>query len=60
MEWLCRLEEVEGRISRILDYCLCPETQTEVSEKLGLPVRNWGHKLSDEVLQSDRDRAETP
>ncbi len=54
VEWICRLEEEEGRVARIRDYCLCPETQEEVAESLGLPMRPWGYRLSDEVLSWER------
>lgn len=40
-EWfdgLMRLEEEDGRISRLRGYSFCPETIREVGEELGLPV----------------------
>ena len=55
VEWLCRIEEDEGRVAGIRDYCLSPETQTEVAESLGLPIRPWGYRLSDDVLAWERD-----
>ena len=56
MEWMCRIEEESGRIARIRDYCLCPETQAVVAEALGLPLRAWGYRLSDQTLAWDRSR----
>jgi RNA polymerase sigma-70 factor (ECF subfamily) len=53
VEWLCRIEERDGLIAGLRDYCLCPETQEEVARALGLPVRPWGYRLSDEVLAWD-------
>ena len=38
MTTVTRLEETAGGISRILDYCFCPETVTVVGEALGLPA----------------------
>jgi RNA polymerase sigma-70 factor (ECF subfamily) len=55
VEWLFRIAEEEGRVARIRDYCVCPETQAEVAEALGLPLRNWGYRLSDEVLAWERE-----
>ncbi len=55
VEWLCRLEEADGRVSRIRDYCICPETQAEVTEALGLPLRDWGYRLSDGILAWERE-----
>ncbi len=55
VEWLCRIEEEEGRVARIRDYCICPETQAEVTEALGLPLRDWGYRLSDEILAWERE-----
>ena len=37
-EQVMRLEEDAGRIARICDYCLCPETVREVGNALGLRV----------------------
>jgi len=39
LEAVMRLEEEEGRVSRLLGYGFCPETVREVAETLGLPVR---------------------
>ncbi|MDG2305009.1 MAG: hypothetical protein P8R42_10190 [Candidatus Binatia bacterium] len=41
-------------MSRIRDSCLCPETQREVTDELGFPVRDWGYRLSDQVLDCER------
>lgn len=50
VEWMFRLETETGEVTKIRDYCLCPETQTEVAEALGVPLTNWGYRLGDEVL----------
>jgi RNA polymerase sigma-70 factor (ECF subfamily) len=55
VEWLCRLEERDGRIARIVDYCLCPETEREVIQTLDLPQRLWGHRLNDQVWAWERE-----
>ena len=49
-----RIDEEGGRVARIRDYCICPETQAEVTEELGLQLRDWGYRLSDEVLAWER------
>ena len=54
VEWLVRIEEEDGRVARIRDYCVCPETEAVVTESLGLPLRDWGYRLSDEVLAWER------
>jgi len=33
-----RLEEEDGRVSRLRSYGFCPETVREVGDELGLPV----------------------
>ena len=53
VEWICRLEEKDGRVARIRDYCLCPETQREVAHALGLPFHDWGYRLSNQILDWD-------
>jgi RNA polymerase sigma-70 factor (ECF subfamily) len=42
-----RFEEVEGRISRIRAYYLCPETMRAVGDALGLPVGGGMYRLPD-------------
>jgi RNA polymerase sigma-70 factor (ECF subfamily) len=39
LEAVFRLEEEDGRVSRLLSYSFCPETMRAVAEALGLPVR---------------------
>jgi len=57
VEWICRVEERDGGISGLLDYCLCPETQEEVTQSLGLSVAPWGYRLSDEWLAWEKEEA---
>jgi RNA polymerase sigma-70 factor (ECF subfamily) len=39
LEAVLRIEEREGRITRIRAYGFCPETMREIGETLGVPVR---------------------
>jgi len=59
VEWICRIEEEDGRVAGLRDYCICPETQAEVAASLGLPMRPWGYRLSDDVLAWDRGNLES-
>jgi RNA polymerase sigma-70 factor (ECF subfamily) len=44
---IARFEEIEGRVSRIRAYYLCPETMREVAETLQLPIGSVPHRLPD-------------
>lgn len=39
VEIAVRLEEEDGRVSRMRSYGFCPETMREIGEELGVPVR---------------------
>ena len=39
LEGIFRVEDEDGRITRIRSYSFCPETMREVAEVLGVPVR---------------------
>jgi len=39
LEGVFRVQEEDGRISRVRSYSFCPETMREVAEALDLPVR---------------------
>lgn len=42
---LLRAETSDGRLARLRWYYFCPETLTEVTQRLGLPVRTHGYRL---------------
>jgi RNA polymerase sigma-70 factor (ECF subfamily) len=44
LQSITRFEEVDGKVSRIRAYYLCPETMREVSETLGLPLGVIPHR----------------
>ncbi len=56
VEEFWRFEEKEGRVARILDYCFCPETLTEIATILGFTVRLRGYRLPDQVIEWDTER----
>jgi hypothetical protein len=43
-EEIWRLEEVDGRVSRIRDYCFCPETLEAFAEIFNVPVYTCGYR----------------
>lgn len=45
-----RLEEADGLVGRIVNYCFCPDTLRVVGEELGLPVQPWGYHQRPDVL----------
>jgi len=45
-----RLEEADGLVSRIVNYCFTPDTLRVIGEELGVPVAPWGYHQSPEVL----------
>jgi RNA polymerase sigma-70 factor (ECF subfamily) len=45
-----RLEEADGLVSRIVNYCFCPDTLRAIGEDLGAPVRPWGYHQPPDVL----------
>jgi RNA polymerase sigma-70 factor (ECF subfamily) len=45
-----RLEEADGLVSRIVNYCFCPDTLRAIGEDLGVPVRAWGYHQPPDVL----------
>jgi RNA polymerase sigma-70 factor (ECF subfamily) len=45
-----RLEEHEGGVSRILDYCYCPDTLALVATALNLPFERLGYHQRSEFL----------
>ncbi len=47
LQSVTRFEEVDGRISRIRAYYLCPETMAEVGERLKLPVGRVPYRVPD-------------
>jgi RNA polymerase sigma-70 factor (ECF subfamily) len=42
---ILRVETADGRVARVRWYYFCPETLTEVTGRLGLPVRTHGYRL---------------
>jgi RNA polymerase sigma-70 factor (ECF subfamily) len=46
-----RLEELEAGVSRILDYCYCPDTLAVVAEALKLPFERAGYHQRSEFLE---------
>jgi RNA polymerase sigma-70 factor, ECF subfamily len=47
---LTRLDEAEGGVSRIRDYCYCPETLITVAAELGLPVTRPDYHMGPDTL----------
>lgn len=45
-----RLEETDGRISRIVNYAFCPDTLRYVAAQLGLPCRPFGYHQAEPTL----------
>jgi RNA polymerase sigma-70 factor (ECF subfamily) len=45
-----RLEEADGQVSRIVNYCFCPDTLRAVGDELGLPVKPWGYHQPPTIL----------
>lgn len=45
-----RLEGADGKVSRIRNYCFCPDTVRHVGVELGLPVRPWAYHQGPETL----------
>ena len=45
-----RLEEADGLVSRLINYCFCPDTIRLVGGELGLAVEPWGYHQPPEVL----------
>jgi RNA polymerase sigma-70 factor (ECF subfamily) len=45
-----RLEEVDGLVSRLINYCFCPETVRLVAAELGLAAKPWGYHQPADVL----------
>jgi RNA polymerase sigma-70 factor (ECF subfamily) len=45
-----RLEEADGLVSRITNYCFCPDTIRLIGDELGLAVEPWGYHQPPEVL----------
>jgi len=43
-EEIWRFEEEEGRVSRIRDYCFCPETLKVFSEHFNVPLHTYGYR----------------
>jgi RNA polymerase sigma-70 factor, ECF subfamily len=42
---ILRVETADGRVSRLRWYYFCPQTLTEIADRLGLPVRTHGYRL---------------
>ena len=45
-----RLEEADGRIGRLIDYCFCPDTLEALAAELGLAARTMGYHQPPAVL----------
>jgi RNA polymerase sigma-70 factor (ECF subfamily) len=45
-----RLEEADGLVSRLINYCFCPDTIRLIGEELGLAVSPWGYHQPPDVL----------
>ena len=45
-----RLEGAEGRVSRIVNYCFCPDTIRAVAADLGVVARPWPYHQGPETL----------
>jgi RNA polymerase sigma factor (sigma-70 family) len=55
-----RLEETEGKISRILNYCFCVDTQAFVAMALGLEPWSVGYHQTGETLARMIEGADLP
>jgi RNA polymerase sigma-70 factor (ECF subfamily) len=53
LEEVWRMEEEDGEIARIRDYCYCPETLQEIATKFGLDVVTHGY------YNPEKERVET-
>jgi len=49
VEEVWRLEEADGRIARVQDYCFCPDLVGHVAESFGLPWRTVGYRFRPEA-----------
>jgi hypothetical protein len=49
---IVRLEESDGGVSRIVDYCYCPDTLEAVAAELGLTGRTMGYHQPPKVLET--------
>ncbi len=47
-----RLEGAEGRVSRIVNYCFCPDTVRAVAGDIGVAARPWPYHQGPETLPS--------
>jgi RNA polymerase sigma-70 factor (ECF subfamily) len=45
-----RLEEADGQVSRIVNYCFCPDTLAAIGAELGVPVKPWGYHQPPDIL----------
>jgi len=45
-----RLEEADGQVSRIVNYCFCPDTLAAIGADLGVPVKPWGYHQPPDIL----------
>ncbi|HEV2363841.1 MAG TPA: hypothetical protein VGS12_06530 [Caulobacteraceae bacterium] len=55
-----RLEEVDGKISRIVNYYFCPETIALAAERLGLRPWSNGYHQDEKTLDRMIAQAELP
>ena len=47
LELVMRLDEVDGKIARVVSYGFCPETMREVAAALGVEVRTGAYRIPD-------------
>jgi RNA polymerase sigma-70 factor (ECF subfamily) len=47
LELVMRLEEVDGKIARVVSYGFCPETMREVAAALGVEARTGAYRIPD-------------
>ena len=47
---IMRLDEAQGLVSRVVNYCYCPDTLRLIGDELGLPVSLAGYHQSPEIL----------
>jgi RNA polymerase sigma-70 factor (ECF subfamily) len=48
---ITRFEEADGLVSRILDYCFCPDTLAAVATELGLPFARPAYHQNPDTLE---------
>ena len=51
LEEIWRLEEIDGRVARIRDYCFCPDLVRHVADSLGAPFKAVGYRFEEDIFE---------